>query len=180
MQKAPSVSQVRLIMPVKDFGTLSILDVHSKMAGKYGRGSGSEKNTMSPETAHSQRSTTALGWVWAHSPTTHFCTNTHIARTSCTDSPSSPEAAGEPGRNNPRNSQANVKCACAEMTGGTIHGTTALTSNKSFRKQSENITSLRNGVLILSLRSFSNACYVYSDPHYHTHRSHNTILPWKY
>lgn len=55
-----------------------------------------------------------------------------------------------------------------------------VTSNKSFHSRNENITSLRNGILIISLRSSSNACYVYFDPHYHTHCSGNTIFPWKY
>lgn len=68
-----------------------------------------------------------------------------------------------------------------EWGAGTIHGAPDMTINKSFHKLSENVTSLRNWVLIISLHRFSHASYyVYSDPHYHTHRSHNTIFPWKY
>lgn len=87
-------------------------------------------------------------------------------------------------KNKPSNSDANVKPAVLREHGGmwSRHNLqhSCLTSNKSFHKQNENITSLRNGILIISLRSSSNACYVYFDPHYHTHCSSNTIFPWKY
>lgn len=41
-----------------------------------------------------------------------------------------------------------------------------VTSNKSFHSRSESITSLRKGVLIISLCCFNDACDVYCDPHY--------------